>query len=162
MVAPSASPPRALPRVVVGVDGSPTAMRALAWAAQEARLRHATLEVVHVDTFRPEVSNLFGGDLLGRESAVLDRAVTRAKQLEPDVVVTGRLCEPPTAKALVGASAGAEMLVVGSRGLSGFKELTIGSVSIACLHQARCPFVVIRPQTEDTEGMAGRGADLTV
>ena len=91
-------------RVVVGVDGSPTAIRALAWAAQEARLRHATLEVVHVDTFRPEVSNLFGGDLLGRESAVLDRAVTRAKQLEPDVVVTGRLCEPPTAKALVGTS----------------------------------------------------------
>ena len=54
------------------------------------------------------------------------------------------------------------MLVVGSRGLSGFKELTIGSVSVACLHQARCPFVVIRPQTEDTESMAGRGVDLTV
>jgi nucleotide-binding universal stress UspA family protein len=145
------------PRVVVGVDGSAHAWRALAWAVKEARLHHATLEVVHVDTFRHEVSELFGGDLLRSESAILDRAVTRAKQLEPEVVVTGRLCEPPAAKALVAASEGAEMLVVGSRGLSGLKELTVGSVSVACLHGARCPLVVIHSAGEATEGVPGTG-----
>ena len=70
------------PRVVVGVDGSTDSMRALAWAAAEARLRDAVLDVVHVDCFRHE---LFGGDVLGSERTILDRAVARAKQLAPDM-----------------------------------------------------------------------------
>ena len=70
------------PRVVVGVDGSTDSMRALAWAAAEARLRDAVLDVVHVDCFRHE---LFGGDvILGSERTILDRAVASAKELAPD------------------------------------------------------------------------------
>lgn len=67
--------------------------------------------------------------------------------------------EPPAAKALVAVSAGADMLVVGSRGRSRLKELTVGSVSIACFHEVRCPFVVIHPDGKDSEAPGGRPSD---
>jgi nucleotide-binding universal stress UspA family protein len=132
-------------RIVVGVDGSPESMRALRLAAEEARLRHATLEVVHAGTFRHEALELFSPDLVGQEKTVLDAAVAEAKRLEPGIIVRGRLCEPPAAEALIESSDGAAMLVVGSRGLSGLKEWTMGSVSCECAHHARCPVLVIRP-----------------
>jgi len=121
-------------------------MRALAWAAGEARIRGAILDVVHVSTFRHEASETLAPGILADEMKVLERAVTRAKELESGVVVRGRVCDPPTARALIDASRGAEMLVVGSRGLSGVKELALGSVSRECAHRAQCPVVVIPPE----------------
>ena len=116
----------------------------MAWAAAEARLRGAALEVVHVDFARREALEALAPDMLDAERSVLERAMVRAKALAPGTVVVGRLCEPPAGRALVAASAGAEMLVVGSRGLSPLKEMALGSVSIECTHQALCPVVVIR------------------
>jgi nucleotide-binding universal stress UspA family protein len=133
------------PRIVVGVDGSASSMRALAWAAAEAHMRGAALEVVHVDFSRHEALEALAPGMLKTEQSVLNRAVIRAKALAPGAVVTGRLCDPPAGRALIEASEGAEMLVVGSRGLSGLKELTLGSVSSECAHHARCPVVVVRP-----------------
>ena len=51
--------------------------------------------------------------------------------------------EPP-GPALVAASAAARMLVVGTRGLGGFRGMVLGSVSDHCAHNARCPVVVVR------------------
>ena len=98
------------PRIVVGVDGSQPSFEALEWAAREARLRGARLEVLHATFYRLEMLQLF----------------------------------PGAAKALVEASAGAELLVVGSRGLGGFDELVMGSVSHQCAHHGQCPVVIIR------------------
>jgi len=146
-------------RIVVGVDGSADSMRALAWAAAEARLRESVLEVVHVDFFRREALEAFAPDVLSDERTVLQRAVDRAKALEPSIAVVGRLCEPPAGKALIEASEGADMLVVGSRGLSGLKKLALGSVSSECVHHGRCPVVVLRPGTpERTAGQPGAEA----
>ena len=132
-------------RIVVGVDGSPLSMRALAWAAEEARLRGAALEVVHVDFFRREALEALAPGVIEAEQLVLKRAVARAKALVPGILVVGRICDPPPGKALIAASEGAEMLVVGSRGLSGLRELTMGSVSKECAHCALCPVVIIHP-----------------
>jgi nucleotide-binding universal stress UspA family protein len=131
-------------RVVVGVDGSHTSVGALAWAAREAALRKAVLEIVHVDFARHEALELFSPDLLTNEKTILDAAVARAKDLEPGIEVTGRNCEPPADEALIEASDGAELLVVGSRGLSLFRQIGMGSVSAACAHHARCPVVIVR------------------
>jgi nucleotide-binding universal stress UspA family protein len=132
-------------RIVVGVDGSPLSMRALAWAAEEAHLRGSALVVVHVDFSRQEVLRALAPGLIEAEQLVLKRAVARAQALAPGIPVVGRICDPPTGKALIAASDGAEMLVVGSRGLSGLRELTMGSVSNECAHGARCPLVIIHP-----------------
>jgi nucleotide-binding universal stress UspA family protein len=133
-------------RIVVGVDGSPPAMRALGWAAEEAALRGAELEVVHADFCRQEALEALAPGLLETEQSVVDAAVTAARKLAPRIVVTGRIVDPPAARALTVASEGADMLVVGSRGHGGLKSLALGSVSNECVHHARCPVVVIPPE----------------
>lgn len=61
------------------------------------------------------------------------------------------------ARALIDASDGAELLVLGARGLGGFRGLLLGSVSQRCLHQARCPVAVIRPhETEPPSNVPPR------
>jgi nucleotide-binding universal stress UspA family protein len=132
-------------RIVVGVDGSPASMQALSWAVGEALLRSATLEVVHADWARQQALEALAPGMLSTAHSVLDRAIEAVRALAPSVPVIRRLTDPPAAEALVEVSDGAEMLVVGSRGLSGLKELALGSVSIACAHHARCPVVIVRP-----------------
>lgn len=134
------------PRIVVGIDGSVSSMRALAWAAAEAELRGVALEVVHVDFARQVALEALAPDMLSVEQSILDRAVVRAKSLAPNVPVTGRRCDPPAGKALVAVSEGAELLVVGSRGVTDLRELTLGSVSSECAHDAFCPVVIIPPE----------------
>jgi nucleotide-binding universal stress UspA family protein len=131
------------PRIVVGVDGSPSSRQALAWAAEEARLRGARLEVVYCTFYRPELLQSYEGVAAG-EQEILDRAVASARAMEPTVDVVGHRDGPPPAKALVEASEGAALLVVGVRGLGGFQQLLLGSVSQQCAHHARCPVAVVR------------------
>ncbi len=131
-------------RVVVGVDGSPRGDQALEWAAEEARMRGAILEVVHAGFYRRELLEAFPGFAKG-ERAVLARAVARARALAPTIEVVARMSEPPAAEALTKESENATLLVVGSRGLHGFEELAKGSVSNYCVHYSCCPVLVVRP-----------------
>ena len=107
----------AQPRIVVGVDGSPTSFEALEWAVHEARLRRAILEVTHV-TFVPhdvlELDTLT--DFSQRERSIIDTALAKARAMAPDVRVISRVADPPAAKALVNISREADLLVIGSRG----------------------------------------------
>ena len=64
-------------------------------------------------------------------------------QGEP-VKISSRVVEGNAAQALLDVSAGAELLVVGSRGHGGFVEALLGSVGQHCVHHATCPVVVIR------------------
>jgi nucleotide-binding universal stress UspA family protein len=138
------------PRIVVGVDGSSTSLGALDWAVREARLRGATLQVVHATFFRQAALDLESfAEQRDRERAILDEAVAKASALAPHVTVTGLLCDPPAAKALVDISADAELLVVGSRGLGPFREFTLGSVSQDCARHAQCPLVIFGAATSE-------------
>lgn len=150
-------------RIVVGVDGSPGSQRALDWAAEEAALRGVGLEVVTTYESEPEWAGLpaDAGMTSKQIEAVRDhvatatrRAAEHAKGVAEKMI--GRLprtthaeavviASQRPAEALVERSRDAEMLVVGSRGLGGFKTLMLGSVSQQCATHAHCPVVIIRP-----------------
>jgi nucleotide-binding universal stress UspA family protein len=75
---------------------------------------------------------------------VIDRAVAHVGEVAGDVTVTGETSEQAPAPALIAAAKGADLLVVGSRGLGGFQGLLIGSVSQYCTRHATCSVVVVR------------------
>ena len=132
-------------RVVVGVDGSERSRRALAWAAEEAAIRDVGLDVVLAWTLlsQPgrEQPKPDYGDADAR--AVLERLVgDTLGDDRPPVVVLSPINEL-AARALIDASDDAALIVVGSRGLGGFRELLLGSVSAQVVRHAKCPVVVI-------------------
>jgi nucleotide-binding universal stress UspA family protein len=137
--------------ILVGVDGSPPSRTALTWAAAEAADHGADLVVLTVweRTLLPPMGS--GGvpqspvpDPAQRATEDL-LAVIRAELGEdPPVVVQPRAKEGSPAKILIEESAGADLLVVGSRGRGGFIGLVLGSVSQHVAAYAKCPVTVVR------------------
>lgn len=143
-------------RIVVGIDGSDHARRALRATVEEARWRGADVDVVHAI---PEVAPFLdpiGGppspkeELRAAAFEVLDQAVsgedTREVRIER-IVATGG-----TAKVLCEAALGADLLVVGSRGLGGFRGLLVGSVTQQVVAHAPCPVLVVVPDRNRGSG----------
>ena len=134
-------------RIVVGVDGSEPSHRALEWAVEEARLRHANLEVVHAWTYSPLGTSPYHPTML--DPSVMERIAhdlldgSMATVDTTGVEVTKSLVCDGAAAALVEEGKGADLLVVGSRGRGGFAGLLLGSVSQQVVHHARCPVVII-------------------
>ncbi|HZR12969.1 MAG TPA: universal stress protein [Acidimicrobiia bacterium] len=141
-------------RIVVGVDGSDGSVRALAWAAEEARLRGIGLLVVTCWTFPALVAPMpfqppIAGEMLedGARTTLQD-AVDRALGPEDEHGdVLAEVCEGSASQRLVELSTDAEMLVVGSRGRGGFAGLLLGSVSQHVAEHARCPVVIVHTAT---------------
>ena len=133
--------------IVVGVDGSVTAERAVEWGAREALARGSRLVVLHAPVFRPEFEHIYP-QTEGIEHQILDAAVGKARSLThgTPVEVEGVLGEPPAAAALIRASRTAEMVVVGARGEGGWPDLRLGSVSLEVVRHAHCPVLVV-PRT---------------
>jgi nucleotide-binding universal stress UspA family protein len=135
-------------RIVVGVDGSACADRALAFAVGEARLRDASVDAVHAWFFPAVTYTPFGPgpvvsepDLEAAEQEVLDRAVARVDT--SGVHVERRLVLGGSAPCLLDAAKGAELLVVGTRGHGGFTGLLLGSTSQHLAHHPPCPLVIV-------------------
>ena len=130
--------------VVVGVDGSEGGERALRWAAGEARLRGAPLRAVWAWSYMDQPGGGFDpGYGEDRARAGLDEALAGLGD-EGGGVEVERLvvCDLPV-RALLDAAGGADLLVVGSRGLGGFKGLLLGSVGSQVAHHAPCPVVIV-------------------
>jgi nucleotide-binding universal stress UspA family protein len=140
----------AMSRVVVGIDGSEQAGRALRLAVEEARLRGAELAVVHVvplpfDLTEPVLMPQPTKDeLRAMGRAVIDEALggVGVDDLEVErIVLIGH-----AAHRLCSAARGADLLVVGSRGLGGFRGLLVGSVTHQVVGHAPCPILVVVPE----------------
>jgi nucleotide-binding universal stress UspA family protein len=135
-------------RIVVGVDGSQSSLRALSWAARQAELTGATVEVITTwewpTSFGWAVSYTDGWDPRSDAEKVLDQAVKPVRQAHPDIPIRSAVVEGHPAPVLVDASKGAELLVVGSRGHGEFAGMLLGSVSEHCVTNAHCPVLVHR------------------
>ncbi|MEU7905697.1 universal stress protein [Actinoplanes sp. NPDC049118] len=138
--------------IVVGVDSSHGSRAALRWALGQARLTGATIEAVAAWQQPATYEYSYGavpypspGDSI---AAVTEKVLT---ETVADVVGTGdqpvdvriKVAHGPAAQILLEAAAGAELLVVGSRGHGAFAGMLLGSVSQHCIQHAPCPVIVI-------------------
>ena len=152
--------------VVVGIDGSNLSRGAFRRAREEARLRSATLEAVHVipPPHRSIVGDIAGmpyGSSLNEPRSAADNRLQAAKQhahreLAALVQEESEGSEGPNAKltvltaghpadALMSHAAAADMLVIATRGHGGFEGMLLGSVALQCIQHARCPVLVLTP-----------------
>ncbi len=134
-------------RIVVGVDGSPEARRALAWAAHQAEVTGASLEVVMAwempaMLFGPVVWPE-GFDPRADAGRLLDEEIEAVLGTNPALALSAVVEEGQAAAVLHRAAEGADLLVVGSRGRGGFAGLVIGSVSEHLAAHAPCPIVIL-------------------
>ncbi|MCU0259849.1 MAG: universal stress protein [Ilumatobacteraceae bacterium] len=147
--------------IVVGVDGSEGGAAALRWAAREAERRSTELIALRGWSFLDQTAHPISS---GFDAPYTVDDVEAA--LEADIVavlgedaarrVELRAVADHPAAALVHASETVDLLVVGARGLGGFKGLLLGSVSQRCAHEAVCPLVVVRPDHVDAPDGEGR------
>jgi nucleotide-binding universal stress UspA family protein len=143
--------------IVVGVDGSESADRALAWAAEEAALDHRPLVLVHaVGTLgTPGTVWLTEADELVQEmrehgGKLLADAAQDVTRRHPSVEVHTCVVTQDARQALLHLADDAQMIVVGSRGRGPIRSLVLGSVSAAVARHAGCPVVVVRPHHPGT------------
>lgn len=152
-------------RIVVGVDGSPSADRALDWAIGEAKRRG--IEVHVVTAWRPPLavagpsSIIAVPQLIRLASHQADDIATVALKRVVGAGVTGssEVVEGHPATALLDAAAGADQLVVGDRGVSAVKRFVLGSVSSAVVHHAQLPVTVVRGEPGDGRRRVVVGVD---
>jgi nucleotide-binding universal stress UspA family protein len=138
-------------RVVLGVDG-PQHDDVLRFALEEARLRGVGATVVHAwrsellepATTQAAIDDAIGSDvLLPTDADALHGWVAPWRDEFPDVDLREDLVYGSAAHALLTASEGAELVVVGSRGRGAMKSLLLGSVSRTVLIHATCPVAVV-------------------
>jgi nucleotide-binding universal stress UspA family protein len=148
VVRPPSSP--GADRIVVGVDGSETSLRALDFACRHALVTGEKIAAVRA--WKPlTVPVDKHGDLppststrLLAERTALDEDVEAARHRHPGVAIDADFIATSPRHALVDASAQATLLVVGSRGRNAVEQTVLGSVSHEALHRAHCPVVVVR------------------
>ncbi|OIK26031.1 universal stress protein [Streptomyces malaysiense] len=139
-------------RIVVGVDGSEGSKQALDWAVRQAELTGGWVEAV----IAWDVPQFHGGLGWMPPSSSDEAALEERARSEVTSAVEGAVAAHPTvqvsavagygspASVLLEASRDAALLVVGSRGLGGFKGLLLGSVAQHCVQHAHCPVLVLR------------------
>ena len=136
-------------RIVVGVDGSPHSVSALRWALDEARRRHAGVDVVHAwqypgVLFFGETMVIAADDVEQGARDVLEHTMQEVAGELADIDVRTTVERGHPVGVLTECAKDAALLVVGSRGRGGFTGLLLGSVSSEVVHHAPCPAVVVR------------------
>jgi nucleotide-binding universal stress UspA family protein len=141
--------------VVLGVDGTPAGEEAIAAAFEEASWRGARLTAVHClheaflsAVFEENRWTMDGPATEEHERELLAQRLAGWQEKYPDVVVDRVVPAGRPAERLLDFADRAQLLVVGSRGLGGFRGLALGSTSQALMSYALCPVLVARPRAK--------------
>jgi len=135
--------------IVVGVDGSESALEAVAWAAKAAERQGESLSILGAYETQ---GALYAPALVIPQDVVdiirqeahdsVDKAAALVRDIAPGVDVKTKVAEGRAGTLLVEESHHASMIVVGSRGLGGVKGLFLGSVGVDVAAHATCPVLV--------------------
>ncbi|MFE7466096.1 universal stress protein [Streptomyces sp. NPDC057499] len=145
--------------VIAAVDGSSHSAEALDWAAREAARRGLGLTIVHaLAPDRPSERE----ERRREADELLARSVRRVAEVAPSLSPSTLTPLDYPSAALSALSHNASLIVVGSRGLGGFRSLLLGSNSLAAASMADCPVVVVHsgPDGEDEPERAPVPSDI--
>lgn len=133
--------------VVVGVDGSACSADAIGIAFDEASRRGVPLVAVNAwsEFYRYEARSTMQTEA----EALLSESIAGYAEKYPEVRVDRVVVEDRPARAVLDASEGAQLVVVGSHGRGGFAGMTLGSVAQAVLHGAESPVIIARPRSQE-------------
>lgn len=152
--------------VVVGVDGSPSAERAVAWAAAEAARRGVALRAVTAFGWPSEqrarqvvIGEPYRDQLLAEARRRLEEAAAIAGKAAPGLEVTTQVEVGSPITALGSEARGAQLVVLGDRGLGGLAGLVLGSVAVGLAAHAASPVVIVRGERTAAEGTVVVGID---
>ena len=138
--------------IVVGIDGSEPSKQALRWAVEEARLRGGEVEVVCAWQYPALALTHYHGaalpiiayeDLEKAADELLWDTLLEVLGGDLSVPVRAKVVPGQAADVLMHEAAGADLLVVGARGMGGFASLLLGSVSSQVAHHATIPVVIV-------------------
>ncbi|MCQ9130312.1 MULTISPECIES: universal stress protein [Streptomyces] len=155
--------------ITVGLDGSLESRAAADWAAREAALRGLAVRLVHV--WQPVPEPMAQAPLLGAEThqhwteRVPREAGEDVRRRHPGVEVSTEQRDGNPADVLVEAARDAELLVLGSRALSGIGGFLVGSVGQSVVARTEAPVVLVRaggqPADEHLKDAAGLPSAVT-
>ncbi|WP_329282223.1 universal stress protein [Streptomyces sp. NBC_01451] len=134
--------------VTVGLDGSQESRAAAEWAAREAKLRGLPLKIVHV--WEPFPAAMAQAPLLGPETRqhwserLLRESAEGLRLRHPGVEILAEQIPGGAAEVLSRAAEDSELLVLGSRPLSGIGGFMVGSVAMSVVAHATEPVVLVR------------------
>ncbi|MFZ3573011.1 universal stress protein [Streptomyces sp. BH097] len=154
--------------VIVGLDGTAESRAAADWGAREARLRSLDLTLVHARNWQPYVYAPLAGMSLPPDARELERngpeklladVGSALRRSYPDLEVSSRVVSDEPVSALLNEAARAELLVLGSRGLSGITGFIVGSVAHGVAARAAGPVVFVRGRehASDEHGQHAQG-----
>lgn len=136
-------------RILVAVDGSDSAKRAFERSVYLAKRCNSKLDIIHV-----VLDSTYGGDsaatfqlieeLKERGKKLLDECKNEAMRNGIQVETLLKLGDHAQVLIETANKGDYELIMMGSRGLSPFKELLLGSVSFKVMHHAKCPVMVVR------------------
>jgi nucleotide-binding universal stress UspA family protein len=128
------------------VDGSPTNADALAWAAAAAAAHQVPLTLVHA---RPDAEGV--ARTVPSGNPVLDWAQEQVRAMQPNLDL--RPVQYPLAPvpSLLAAAEQADAVVIGSRGMGGFRGLLLGSTALHLVPLAPCPVVVVHSRADGSD-----------
>ncbi|WP_121750978.1 universal stress protein [Streptomyces sp. E2N166] len=141
--------------ITVGIDGSSESRAAAEWAAREAELRELPVRLLHV--WEPVPAPMAQAPLLGADTHQywterVPREIAEGIRLRhPGVEVTSDQRSGPPADTLVKAVEDAELLVLGSRALSGLGGFLVGSVGQSVIAHTEIPVVLVRAGEQATD-----------
>ena len=142
-------------RIVVGTDGSDSAQTAVAHATELAKTHGAALEIVSAyepvpsDRLREEKAQVpgdvaYGVGPRGDVNANLENASAKALESGIQVNVHPREGDPADAILDVAEETGADLVVVGNKGMTGARRFLLGSVPNKVSHHATCGVYIVR------------------
>ncbi len=144
--------------IAAGLDGSRESLAAVDWAARESLLRDLPCRLIHAwemesYAYPTAYAPPAGPDLRRHWAERVPReAEEDLRRRYPGLRVSVDQVDGQPVPVLLAADADAELLVIGSRGLSGIGGFLVGSVALSVVAHATNPVVLVRAEEPDASG----------